>query len=82
MPGENKTVEWFGKRNHAPVENSIRELPKTTRQVYAKPTTFSDISIRREILGVHHSLTKVERDGRCSVFQKSIFGCLGILLSA
>lgn len=48
MPDESKTVEWFGKKYHAPIENSIRELPKTTRQVYAKPTTFSDISIRRE----------------------------------
>lgn len=48
MPDENETVEWFGKKIHAAIENSIRELPKTTRQVYAKPTTFSDISIRRE----------------------------------
>lgn len=47
---QTKTRLWNGlvKKVHAAIENSIRELPKTTRQVYAKPTTFSDISIRRE----------------------------------
>lgn len=78
---ENKTVQWFGKKTHAPIENSIRELPESTRQVYAKPTTFSDISIRRKNVWSSPFADKGGKGRQMFRISKSIFCRLGILLS-